>query len=293
MLGLVLHGHAKVLSLRSWRRLQHMGTNAMVRSRSDQRDRELAFLLTPLKSDLARSGFLTQRSQLLAQRAYLTWIVLCIIFSMGWYTPRNFNVLAILTSAVVGIGTGVVLWRAWLKTRERRFDRQLRYSTPLVLENLLLLVESGFGILPAVHKLVEETQLRSEEQAPLLHLLHTAYRYSLHGFSFKSSLTNVAQSIEHRLVRHIFLHLELAESEGGSIVANLRALCDHCHREWKLSVEERVRRLENIAVFPIFLAVIGLMFLTAAVPLIPILSLRDSIRHPPTTATSWKSSSYE
>ena len=44
------------------------------------------------------------------------------------------------------------------------------------------------------------------------------------------------------------------------------------------SYENRVRRLENLVVFPVFVSVIGLMCLTAAVPLVPVLKLKESLQ---------------
>ena len=62
------------------------------------------------------------------------------------------------------------------------------------------------------------------------------------------------------------------------MIPALRGLSEHAHTEWRLSVEHRVRRLENWVVFPVFGAVLGLLLLLSAVPLVPLLSLNQSLQ---------------
>ena len=44
-----------------------------------------------------------------------------------------------------------------------------------------------------------------------------------------------------------------------------------------MQVETRVRKLENIVVFPVFMAVMGLLLLTSAVPLVPVFEFMSSL----------------
>lgn len=46
-----------------------------------------------------------------------------------------------------------------------------------------------------------------------------------------------------------------------------------------MQVETRVKRLENLVVFPVFLAVMGLLLLTSAVPLVPVIDFMTSMKN--------------
>jgi type II secretory pathway component PulF len=91
------------------------------------------------------------------------------------------------------------------------------------------------------------------------------------------ALSIVSDSVPQRTLRHVLLHLDISGTEGGELVPALRNLSEYVHNEWKLSVETRVKRLENLVVFPVFASVMGLLVLTSAVPLVPILEFMDTL----------------
>ena len=145
---------------------------------------------------------------------------------------------------------------------------------PLVLESIILLVEAGLGILPAIQKVVESSE-RTDN--PAIIYLEKAYQLSAAGVPFDQALNIIADAADHKVLRHVLMHLDISQAEGGELVPSLQNLSSHSHTEWKISVESRVKRLENLVVFPVFVSVIGLMFLTASVPLIPVLDLHKSM----------------
>jgi type II secretory pathway component PulF len=99
----------------------------------------------------------------------------------------------------------------------------------------------------------------------------------MRGIPFEEALQVAADDCPYASLRHFFLHLDIGVNVGGKIGNSLRSLANHSHNEWKLSVEARVRKLENLVVFPVFGSVIGLVLLTAAVPLISLLDLKDRL----------------
>ena len=159
---------------------------------------------------------------------------------------------------------------------ERIQERVILSELPILLESLILLVESGLGILPAIHKLLaasgEETKLKNAR-----YYLRMVHELSMRGLPFGQALENVAEHCPHPALRHFFLHLDIGANVGGKLGSSLRSLAQHSHQEWRLSVEARVRRLENLVVFPVFGSVIGLILLTASVPLIPLLELKEKL----------------
>lgn len=162
-----------------------------------------------------------------------------------------------------------------LKRRAAVHEREVLLNLPLALEGIILLVESGLGILPAMNSLIKS----SDKKNPVMAYFQRVYNLSSSGLQFREALRIVSSSVPNLpALRHVLLHLDISHTDGGEILPSLRGLSSYCQTEWKLSVQSRVKRLENLVVFPVFLAVIGLLFLTAAVPILPILDLQDELK---------------
>jgi len=163
-----------------------------------------------------------------------------------------------------------------LPFQQGRQEQAILLELPILLESLILLVESGLGILPAIHKLLESSDEETKSKSARYYL-RVVHEMSMRGLPFGQALENVASICPFPALRHFFLHLDIGANVGGKLGNSLRSLAQHAHQEWKLSVEARVRKLENLVVFPVFASVIGLILLTASVPLIPLLELKDKL----------------
>ncbi len=192
-----------------------------------------------------------------------------------------FSPIGLVILAFSGAYLGLTAFLFFLRRCERDYEREILFRMPIFLESLVLLVESGLGILPALERVVTNGRGAGEPDA-VSRLFHFVYQLSARGMPFGRALETVADASPQRIVRHVMLHLDITGSEGGELIPSLRSLSDHAHTEWKLGVEHRVRRLENLVVFPVFAAVIGLMILTAAVPAVPLLDLKDMLDKTPT-----------
>lgn len=184
----------------------------------------------------------------------------------------------------VGAYLGVVCWLYYLRYRVSEVERRVLFELPLLLESVILLVEAGMGVLPALQQIVS-VEDPNGTSSPVLKMFRIVYELSAHGMPFALALETIAETVHIRALRHVLLHLDISSSEGGSLVPSLRSLSDHAHTEWTLSVQHRVKRLENLAVFPVFVAVLGLLVLTAAVPLVPIIEFSNSLHQAPDSAT--------
>ena len=188
----------------------------------------------------------------------------------------EFDAIGIAIGSVVAIYLFLLILTLFSKVRSASEKKEVLAELPVLLESLILLVESGLGILPAIHKLldVSGTAVKPKSARFYLQLVH---ELSNRGMPFAAALELVANRCPYPTLRHFFLHLDIGANVGGKLGDSLRSLAHHAHQEWKLSVEGRVRRLENLVVFPVFGSVIGLMLTTAAVPLIPLLDLKDRL----------------
>ena len=235
-----------------------------------------------LTDRFGRAGYWTEHERRQARRhgAALTIVTVSLAVLVGTQIGSRG---AIIGAVVVGLYAGVVGWLYFLKWKAADYERELLYQLPITLESLVLLVESGLGMLPAIAALIEAEDVKTGIN-PAVRVLRAAYDLSASGLPFASSLEAVANALESRPVRHVLLHLDISGGEGGRLGPAIRGLSDHCHSEWRLSVETRVRRLENLVVFPVFLSVMGLLLLTAAVPIVPLVEFAKSLNNKPAVA---------
>ncbi len=227
-----------------------------------------------LKNDrLSRAGFATAKekksAKLLLGAAVAATAAAGFIFGLRTSPGRAF------LFGAIGSYLGTLAVVCYLSYLARDRDRKLLFDLPLCLEAIILLVESGLGILPALQQIVTRS---ADSQSPAKRALRLVYELASHGLPLSSALELVADRCNNRVLRHTLLHLDISGTEGGALVPSLRSLSDFAHTEWRLSVERRVKRLENLVVFPVFGGVIGLMCLAAAVPLASVLDLKDTLK---------------
>lgn len=190
----------------------------------------------------------------------------------------------VLPGVVCGSYLGLMVWLYYLRYRVKDLEREILFQLPLVLEGIILLVEAGLGVLPAIERVVSAKE-ETGDVNPVVRILRLVYEIAAHGAPLGRALEMVGDAMEFKPLRHVLLHLDISSAEGGELVPALRSLSDHAHTEWRLSVETRVKRLENLVVFPVFASVIGLLFLTAAVPIVPLLEFVETLDAKQTQAT--------
>lgn len=231
--------------------------------------------LEQLGDKLGRSGYLTSAARKKVTRLGILAVTVCALIPAVVFGTQV-GLGSALVAAFIGCYLGLTTFLYYLRFKVRDYERELLFQTPLFLEAMILLVESGMGILPAIEA-VAKTKEETNANNPLTVIFRLVYNLAAHGLPFGQALELVANATDSRLLRHVLLHLDISGNEGGELIPSLRSLSDHAHTEWKLSVEHRVRRLENFVVFPVFASVLGLMLLTASVPIVPLLSLKDSL----------------
>lgn len=274
----------RTVAAEQFERLSLLGEQSVVTA--DETSEEIdwarsAAALKTLGDRLGKAGFLTRWERNRARLALLLLLIVPLVLGV---------VLGVLKGSPVGtlVGLGVGLYLGatcalgWLRYRTADFEREVLFQVPLVLESLILLVEAGLSMLPALERIVSRED-HGGAINPVTRIMRLVYELAAHGIPLGSALEMVAEAANLKVLRHVLLHLDITGTEGGELVPALRSLSDHAHTEWRLSVEYRVKRLENLVVFPVFAAVIGLMFLTASVPLVPVLKVRDSLAASRTT----------
>lgn len=228
--------------------------------------------ITHIRDRLGRAGFITSK-QRRGAKVILVLISVSILLLAFFIGLKKGTTLAIFVSLIIGAYLGIVGGLYFLRHKTNKFHQEVAFNIPLLLENIILLVESGYGVLPALQQASAPTTKTNGTKR----LFQLVYQLSAFGLPFNKALEIVADATEIRIFRHVLMHLDISNAEGGELIPSLRGLSDHAHQEWKMGVETRVKRLENFVVFPVFAAVMGLMLLIGAVPLVPLLDLRETM----------------
>ena len=229
---------------------------------------------------LGQAGYITseQRTIALGTAGVMYTIPITLLFLL-----LGLQSTTLLPCIFFGTCIGTILWILFLKRRTSRWAQEALFQLPLILEELILLVESGLGIIPALDKV---TLAHQDDHNLVISILRQVNELTASGTRFGTALEEASLAIQLKPLQHTLLHLDISNSEGGRLIPSLRSLSRHAYAEWKISVETRVRRLENLVVFPVFTSVIGLLLLTAAVPLVSVLDFSRSLAEKQKTVDS-------
>lgn len=229
--------------------------------------------LSLLNTRLGRAGVLTSsaRAQFIRNWTLVSVVVICGIIAVAQL--RDFSFAVQIVMVVIAAYVLLLACVISLKSKAVRFEREILFSLPLTVEQLLLLVSSGLGPIPAVRELIS-----NETKNPIEPFLSAIYRRAEEGILFQDALAEMAEQTPFVPLKHFFLYLETSIAQGAELSTSLRQLSEHIHTEWNVTVEGVVRRLESAVVFPVFISVIGLMLLVAAVPIVPLLELSGNLQ---------------
>jgi Flp pilus assembly protein TadB len=209
------------------------------------------------------------------------------LFSIVCFTTLVASISAILwglvggfMGVVGGLYVSSVIFLLWISYRKKESIRSIYYELPLVLEELVLLIESGLSLFPAMEEICCSKKMKKNKKQNSLvrKTLQSAYQLASYGMPMSQAFEQVARVCPFPVLRHVMLHLDISSSVGGELLHSIQSLSQQVHREWKLAVETRIKRLENLVIFPVFISVMGLMLLTAAVPLVPVIEYMSTMK---------------
>lgn len=215
-------------------------------------------------------------------RVYITpWLLALVLTSiksvLSSLTPYSFVV-----TAAVGLAGGHLL-NGWLKKRTvSRFQRELEFYLPIVMERIVMAVQAGLDIIPAIKAVVDleahSARTDSLERVrsvlnPVSQLLKLVYQLTEAGLGFEQSLREVAAFVECSALRHAFVHLAVAQKEGGELVMPLRELSDATQLYYQESIEEEIARLPVKATLPLVCTFAGLIICFITAPLLQVMAM--------------------
>ena len=183
-----------------------------------------------------------------------------------------------LIAGGVGLAFSYILQRRSLKLLEQEYKRRLEFHLPIVMERLVIAVQAGLDVLPALRAILEfdtkdQNGISQQQPDPVTQLLAIVYQLSEAGLGFEESLRTIAELCECTAVRHAFLHLAIAQREGGELSMPLRELSDSTQMYYQESVEEEIAKMPVRATMPLLCTFAGLLLIFLASPLVQVMNL--------------------
>jgi len=194
---------------------------------------------------------------------------------------------AVLLSCGVGLGLGYLASQMLYRRRQARFIRELEFFLPIVMERMVMAVQSGLDVIPALKAIVALDRKQSADGLsenekpdgkhwatdPVSRLLAVVCRLTEAGLSFEQALRDIAGQIECPALRHAFIHLAVAQREGGEVIMPLRELSDSTQLYYQESVEEEIAKLPVKATMPLLCTFAGLVIFFITSPIIQVLEM--------------------
>lgn len=186
-------------------------------------------------------------------------------------------------SCLIGLGLGYLASQSAYRRRQARFIREVEFYLPIVMERMVMAVQAGLDIIPALKGILA---LDNSEQDgppggnknkaaadPVSRLLGIVCELTEAGLSFEQALRDVAGMIECAALRHAFIHLAVAQREGGEIIMPLRELSDSTQLYYQESIEEEIAKMPVKATLPLLCTFAGLVIFFITSPIIQVLSM--------------------
>lgn len=185
---------------------------------------------------------------------------------------------AILTG-IMGFAVGILIRARLINRAKKVFNERIEFYLPLAMERIVMSVEAGLDLVPALKGLVELEEQVGDKKDPTTFLFRKVIDLSESGVRFDQSLEEVSAQVEGTSLRHAFVHLGLAYKEGGEIITPLRELSDSAQLQFQENVEERIAKLPVKATMPLLVMFLGLMICFLTPPAIQIIGVAKEANH--------------
>jgi hypothetical protein len=172
----------------------------------------------------------------------------------------------------LGMGIGAIYSRRKINNLKTRYNRDIIFFLPIVMERIVMAVQAGLDIIPAI---TTATNFGSggDKIDPVTALLKKAIFLTESGMIFENALKDTAGEVESSPLRHAFLHLAVAQKEGGILIMPLRELSDSTQLYYQESIEEEIAEMPVKATLPLICTFAGLLLCFLVPPFLQVLSI--------------------
>lgn len=210
------------------------------------------------------------------------WSTAALALVATWVLGRGLSVAGLIMATVLICAIGVLCQGAIKRRAHTAALREIDFYLPIVMERIVMAVEAGLDILPAMTRIIEiaQAEASSDDKTtcldPVSRLLCLAVSLVEAGLSFDEALTEVAQAVPSPAFKHAFVHLAVAHREGGELILPLRELSDATQLYFQESVEEEIAKMPVRATLPLLCTFAGLILFFVTAPLMQVLGLMST-----------------
>ena len=183
------------------------------------------------------------------------------------------NVQNIVLASCFSLAVSYIFVRVLANLDAKNAYKKYDFYLPIVMERLVMAVQGGNDVYAAVNIIVELNKKNGGKLDPVTKLLDMVLKKNKSGISFEDSLELVANIVNLTSIRHAFLHLGIAQKEGGEIVVPMEELSDSTQEYYQQTVEKEISVMPVKATLPLLVAFIGLITFFLSVPLTQIMTM--------------------
>jgi tight adherence protein C len=165
--------------------------------------------------------------------------------------------------AIVAAFTGSIVPSVWLERRVRARQRVLRTAFPDALDLLVVCVESGLGLSPALQRVADELNVSHPELAAELSTVNAEMRA---GVERSQALKNLAIRTQLDDVRGLVALLVQTMRFGTSVADALRVYSEEFRDKRMQAAEEQAAKIGTKLIFPLVFCLFPSFFLVAVGP---------------------------
>jgi Flp pilus assembly protein TadB len=226
--------------------------------------RAKALLGNAIESDVASAASSDQRAS--NSRVPFTYVVCGGIAVLLRTQVGRPSIVELIVAGGVGAGVAWIISRRRAEARKRDMLLDSESQLPNVLERIVMAVTAGIDVIPACTLVARDSHAQNPVQLALQRAVSAAER----GVSFSEALERVGAEAGSPAIRHAFIHLGVAQRQGGELVRPLRELADATLLGYQERVEEEIAKLPVRATLPLLLTFAGLIVLFITVPLVQV-----------------------
>lgn len=212
------------------------------------------------------------------RQSRITWICISVVIGLSLAFLLFANKPAIFFAVIAAsLCLGFLISEKAIRADQVRYKKEIVFYLPVVMERIVMAVQSGLDILPAL-KAIEQIENkedgdRSVQKDEVTRLLSRVISLCESGLSFDQSLHSVADSVKSSALRHCFIHLAVAHKEGGELIYPLKELSDATQLYFQESIEEEIAKMPIKATLPLLLTFAGLIVIFMTGPVVQIMNV--------------------
>ena len=217
-----------------------------------------------VKGDLYRAGFHSPQALQIfyALKAVLT-ISLAVITLVATRFMPNLDTQTIMLYVAVAAAVGLLLPNYVLSKALERQMRLLRNGFPDALDLLVVCVESGLGLGPALQRVAEEINVSHPELSTELATVNAEMRA---GVQREKALKNLAERTGLPDIRGLVALLVQSMRFGTSVADALRIYSEEFRDKRMQAAEELAAKIGTKMIFPLVLCMFPVFFVVAVGP---------------------------